>query len=58
MRGHWKQQWYPSVEEHRPLWVSGYPRGDFTGGVVPGAKVLVASDRKVGNRDSDPLPPD
>ncbi len=57
VRGHWKQQWYPSVEEHRPLWVSGYPRGDFTGGEVPGAKILIASDRNIANRSSKPPPP-
>lgn len=45
VRGHWKQQWYASLEEHRPLWVSGYPRGDFTTGAVPGVKMLVASGR-------------
>jgi hypothetical protein len=45
VRGHWKQQWYPSIEEHRPLWVEGYPRGDFIAGTVGGTKVLIATDR-------------
>nr|BFE71759.1 hypothetical protein GCM10020092_050600 [Actinoplanes digitatis] len=30
VRGHWKNQWHPSISEHRPIWVAGYPRGDFT----------------------------
>jgi hypothetical protein len=46
VRGHWKKQWYPSIEEHRPVWITGYPRGDFAVGVVSGTKVLVASERK------------
>jgi hypothetical protein len=46
VRGHWKQQWYPSVGENRPLWVAGYARGDFSAGMVPGTKVMVASDRR------------
>lgn len=28
VRGHWKKQWYPSIEEHRWLWVHGYARGE------------------------------
>ncbi len=46
VRGHWKDQWYPSIEEHRTIWVSGYPRGDFSAGTVGGTKVLVATDRQ------------
>jgi hypothetical protein len=42
VRGHWKDQWHSSVGEHRTIWISGYPRGDFTRGMVPGSKVLVA----------------
>jgi hypothetical protein len=42
VRGHWKHQWHPSIDEHRLTWVDGDLRGDFTAGVVPGTKVLVA----------------
>lgn len=45
VRGHWKQQWHPSIEEHRTIWISGYPRGDFGAGTVSGTRVLIASDR-------------
>lgn len=49
VRGHWKQQWYASLGEHRSIWISGYPRGDFATGVVPGQKILVASNRHAPN---------
>lgn len=29
VRGHWRNQWYASVEEHRWVWVEGFPRGNF-----------------------------
>lgn len=44
VRGHWKQQWHASMGEHRAIWISGYPRGDFAAGTVTGRKVLIASD--------------
>jgi hypothetical protein len=25
--GHWRRQWYPSVEEHRPIWIEPYVKG-------------------------------
>jgi hypothetical protein len=50
---HWKQQWFASLNEHRPMWISGYARGDFTQGTVTGTKVLTAS-----NRDAAPPPAD
>ena len=28
--GHWRRQWYPSVEKHAPLWIDGYIKGDTT----------------------------
>ncbi|MEU7802577.1 hypothetical protein AB0B10_25290 [Micromonospora arborensis] len=46
VRGHWKRQWHASIGEHSTIWISGYPRGDFTAGTVTGSKVLVASDRR------------
>jgi hypothetical protein len=45
VRGHWKMQWYPSIEENRPIWIGGYPRGDFSAGAISGTKVLLATDR-------------
>jgi hypothetical protein len=28
VRGHWRNQWYPSLKEHRQKWISGYWKGD------------------------------
>ena len=27
VRGHWRQQWYPSTESHRPRWIASYLKG-------------------------------
>lgn len=27
VRGHWRNQWYPSVEDHRPIWIEQHIRG-------------------------------
>lgn len=60
VRGHWKNQWFSSVEEHRPTWIEGYPRGDFTKGEVTGEAVLVAksSATEVNAHQSAELPAD
>jgi len=26
-RGHWRQQWYPSIKDHRPVWIAPYVKG-------------------------------
>jgi hypothetical protein len=26
-RGHWRDQWYPSEDRHRPIWISAHVRG-------------------------------
>lgn len=36
--GHWRNQWYPSQEEHRPKWIDAYEKG-------PDDKPLVLNDR-------------
>jgi hypothetical protein len=41
VRGFWRQQWYPSSQEYRRIWIEGHARGDFSLGVVTGPKVLV-----------------
>lgn len=40
--GHWRNQWYPSLQEHRTIWIDGYVHGDADLGVVSGPKVYVA----------------
>lgn len=42
VRGHWRQQWFPSVQEHRWQWIDGFPRGDFSKGTVGGERILIA----------------
>lgn len=36
VRGHWRNQWYPSAEDHRPIWIDQHIRGpegtEFIGG--------------------------
>jgi len=46
VRGHWRNQWYPSIEEHRLRWIDGFPRGDFTQGTVSGERIQIARPPK------------
>lgn len=46
VRGFWRQQWYPSSQEYRRIWIEGHARGDFSLGVVSGPKVLVGKGDK------------
>lgn len=27
VRGHWRQQWYPTLEQHRPVWIAPHVKG-------------------------------
>lgn len=36
--GHWRQQWYPSADEHRPIWIAPHVKG-------PESAPLVLKDR-------------
>lgn len=42
VRGHWRQQWYPSTQDHRTIWIDGFIRGDADLGAVTGRKIYVA----------------
>lgn len=42
VRGHWRRQWYSSIQEHRFIWVDGFPKGNPDRGEVKGSKILVA----------------
>jgi hypothetical protein len=42
VRGHWRQQWYPSIQDHRTIWIDGFIRGDADLGAVAGRKIYVA----------------
>lgn len=40
VNGHWRQQWYPSAHEHRPLWITPYVKG-------PEGKPFLRKDRVI-----------
>lgn len=39
VNGHWRNQWYPSVQEHRPVWISPYLKGPEGAPILTGEKV-------------------
>ncbi|MFI6688448.1 hypothetical protein [Streptomyces sp. NPDC050485] len=49
VRGHWRNQYYASVDEHRPIWIEGFPRGDFTQPSPSGDKLLIAHGEREGS---------
>ena len=44
VRGHWRNQWYPSIQAHRPKWIEGYPKGPEGAPLLGGDKVYVVKD--------------
>jgi hypothetical protein len=42
VRGHWRNQWYPSLNDNRAIWIDGYIKGDASLGTVTGQKIHVA----------------
>lgn len=46
VRGHWRNQWYPSVNAHRTIWIDGFVKGDAAQGTVGGSKVYIAQGDK------------
>lgn len=42
VRGHWREHYYASVDEYRPIWIEGFPRGDFTRPAPARDRLLVA----------------
>lgn len=41
-RGHWRNQWYPSLQEHRVIWIDEHWRGDADIGIVNGKTIYIA----------------
>lgn len=39
VNGHWRNQWYPSLEDHRPVWISPYTKGPEDAPFLTGEKV-------------------
>lgn len=40
VRGHWRNQWYATVEDHRLKWIDGFIKGDPEKGTVQNRKVV------------------
>ena len=40
VNGHWRQHWYPSTSEHRPMWIAPHVKG-------PADKPFIAKDRVI-----------
>lgn len=39
VRGHWRNQWYPSVQDHRPVWIAPHIKGPEGMPLLGGEKV-------------------
>lgn len=39
VRGHWRQQWYPKREVHRPVWIAPHIKGPEDAPLIGGEKV-------------------
>lgn len=39
VRGHWRQQWYPAREVHRPVWIAPHIKGPEDAPLIGGEKV-------------------
>lgn len=44
VRGHWRNQWYPSIQAHRPKWIESYPKGPTEAPLLGGEKVYVVKE--------------
>lgn len=45
VRGHWRRQWYRSIQAHRPIWITPYVKGPEDAPLLGGQKVYTASAR-------------
>lgn len=54
VRGHWRQQWYPSKDAHRPKYIAPYMKGPDDAPMIGGEKVTIAMppSRTVKTNDS------
>jgi hypothetical protein len=43
VRGHWRNQWYPSIKAHRPKWIAAYLAGPDDAPLLGGDKVTTVS---------------
>jgi hypothetical protein len=40
VRGHWRQQWYPSRNVHRPIWITPHIKGPEGAPLLGGERVF------------------
>lgn len=45
-RGHWRRQWYSSVQQHRHIWIDPFLRGPEDAPLVGGERVFLATGQK------------
>lgn len=43
VRGHWRRQWYRSIQAHRPVWITPYVKGPEGAPLLGGEKVYTVS---------------
>jgi hypothetical protein len=41
VRGHWRNHWYPSLGDDRPMWIAPYLKGPADAPLLGGDKVAV-----------------
>lgn len=41
VRGHWRQQWYPTLDDHRPIWINAHAKGPDDAPLLGGERVTV-----------------
>lgn len=39
VRGHWRQQWYPTISDHRPVWIAPHLKGPDGAPLLGGERV-------------------
>ncbi|MEU5852379.1 hypothetical protein [Saccharopolyspora shandongensis] len=39
VRGHWRKQWYPSIQAHRPIWIAPHLKGPGDAPLLGGERV-------------------
>jgi hypothetical protein len=43
VRGHWRNHWYPTTEEHKTIWIMPHVKGASEVGAVQGDRLLIAT---------------
>lgn len=52
VRGFWRRQWYPSLQEHRMVWVAAHTRGPEDAPLIARRQVNVITGAESSDRDS------